>query len=154
MSIINLRPAQAPTRETLAALVTAYATSGDLAEAAKATGLHLHAAVAALRTPGARQMMARALRHLIDVEIAPEALAAMRAALRSPNERSRLTAAASLLDRAGVIGQTAEAARERNLSELSADDLAALIAELQDEASDRAAAPLPAQDAPEVDFLD
>jgi hypothetical protein len=138
MTVISLRSAPA-SRDTLAALVTAYAASGDLEHAARACGLTLAEAVATLRTMGARQMMARALRHVLDVEIAPEALATLRRGLRDPSARIRISAAASLLDRGGVVAQPADAARERNLSELSADDLAALIRELQAENAEREA---------------
>jgi hypothetical protein len=153
MKVVPLRQPLPATRDDLAALVMAYAESGDLEDAAKSCGLSLSKAVAVLRTMGARQMMARALRHVLDVETAPEALAVLRRGLRDPSARIRITSAATLLDRAGVVAQPADAARERNLSELSADDLAALIAELQAENAERAAAPQPAKRQP-FDFMD
>lgn len=148
-----MRPAPAMTRETLAALVTAYAATGDLERAALACGLTVVQASRALREHGARQMMARAIRHELDVVTVPEAVAVLRAALRDPQARVRVDAAKTLLDRAGVVAKPEAAAAERNLSELSRDDLRALIDQLQAEDAERAAAPpRAAPDGP--DYLD
>lgn len=129
------------TRDRLATLILAYAETGDIEEAASTARMSLRDAVAALRTDGARQMMARALRVVLDMQAAPEALAVLRASLRDPSARIRTDAAKSLLDRAGMVAAPADAARERNLSELSADDLAALIDQLRQEESERRNAP-------------
>src|SRR6188768_3445447 len=116
MKVVPLRKPHPPTRDDLAVLIMAYADSGDLEHAARSCGISLPQALVALRTMGARQLMARALRHVLDVEVAPEALAVLRRGLRDPSARIRTTAAISLLDRAGVVAQPVDAARERNLS--------------------------------------
>lgn len=140
-------------RDLLGALVLAYAESGDLAHAARRVGLPLADAVAALRTHGARQMMARAMRHVLDLQAAPEALAVARASLRDDSARVRMDAAKTILDRAGLVARPEQAAAERGLSELSADDLRALIGQLQAEEAERAAAP-PVAEPEDVDYLD
>jgi len=121
-------------------LVSSYVQTGNLATAALDAGMSLGAANEALQARGARSMVARAMRHQIDVIAAPMALAAMVAALQSPRERSRLDASRAILDRAGYAGPSPEDKRERGLAELSNDDLRSLIAELQREADATAAA--------------
>jgi len=142
MSIQPLR-ARAPTQRQVATLVLSYCETGDLSLAASEASLSLGEASQALRLPGARQMVARALRHQLDVIAAPLALSVAMGYLRDRNAPARIRAdmAKSVLDRAGLIAQPMDAARERNLSELSADDLRALIDELTSEASERATMP-------------
>ena len=83
-------------------------------------------------------MVQRAMRQTIDVLAAPYALAVMRRAMLSDSERIRVDAARSILDRAGYAAPLPEQARERGLSELSPDELRALISGLQSELSDHA----------------
>lgn len=142
MSIQPIR-ARAPTQRQIATLVLSYCEGGDLSVAAGEASMSLAEASHALRMPGARQMVARAMRHQLDVVAAPMALAVAMSYLRNQSAPARIRAdmAKSILDRAGLIAQPMDAARERNLSELSADDLRALIDELTSEAAERATMP-------------
>lgn len=137
MTVVQLRP-RALTRDTLARLVSAYVETGDLALAASAAGMPLEAANAALQGPGVRSMIQRAVRHHIDAVAVPRALAVTVALLGSASEKVRGDAARSILDRGGYAAPPADAMRERGLAELSADELRALIGELQSELADKA----------------
>src|SRR4051812_32508023 len=84
------------TRDQLSTLILAFVKTGDLEQAARLARLPLQAAAAALRGHGARAMMARALRHQLDLVAAPMALAATVALLGSNSERVRESAARSI----------------------------------------------------------
>ena len=151
MSVLQFR--KLPSQAELETLVSSYVQTGNLATAALDAGMSLGAANEALQARGARSMVQRAMRQQIDAIAAPMALAALVDALASPRERNRIDAARNILDRAGYAAPAPEDRRERGLAELSRDDLASLIAELQGELASMAQPIGDAPSTPDEDFL-
>ena len=136
MSILPFKPRI--DQAQLATLVSTYVETGDLMRAALAAGMPLERAAEAMHGQGVRSMVQRAMRSTIDALAAPYALAVLRSAMRSDNERIRVDAARSILTTAGYAAPLPDQARERGLSELSPDELRALIGSLQTELADHA----------------
>lgn len=131
-------PFPLPGRAQLETLVATYVATGDLMRAALAAGMPLERATQALQGQGVRSLVQRAMRQHIDVLAAPYALGVLMDAMRSDSERVRVEAARTVLDRAGYAAPLPEQQRERGLSELSPDELRALIGELSSELSEHA----------------
>ena len=136
MSVLPFNRAIGP--DQLNALVSTYVETGDLMRAALSAGMPLERACEALQGQGVRSMVQRAMRQTIDVLAAPYALAVLRRAMLSDSERIRVEAARGILDRAGYAAPLPEQNKERGLSELSPDELRALISGLQSELSEHA----------------
>jgi len=127
-----------------AAFVAAYLKNPNASEAAKIAGYaHREAGYQAIRSPNVQKALSDARSRLIETEGATIAYNTLVDLMKPGNPGNvRLGAAKYMLDAAGH-GAKPDSAREKSLQDMSADELAATIAKLDEALADRADAAKP-----------
>lgn len=139
-----LQPSTAGLTDKQAAFVAAYIQNPDASAAALSAGYsHREAGYQVLRAPAVQKALSDARARLIETEGATLAYLTL-VDLMKPGQPGnvRLGAAKYLMDAAGH-GAKPDTAREKSLQEMSADELAATIAKLDQALADRSDAARP-----------